>query len=464
MATLQFLGAAGTVTGSRFLLEHGGHRVLVECGLFQGRKEWRELNWADPPVDPRRIDAVVLTHAHIDHTGGLPRLVRSGFAGPVFATPATRDLAALLLPDSAYLQEEEARYANQRRYSKHSPALPLYTVDDAYAAIRLFETVDYQRPKEIAPGITLSTVRAGHILGSAICAFDLSGTDERIVFTGDLGRYGVPILRDPEPVARATALVAESTYGDREHREPDPEQVLAAIVNEASNRGGVLVIPAFAVGRTQEILYRLRRLEDAGRIPTLDVYIDSPMACDATPLYLAHPTEHDVVMTSLVERGRSPLATERTHFVTSAKDSKRLNAVPGPAIIISASGMATGGRILHHLAHRLPNDRNTVLFVGYQAEGTRGRRLLRGEKELRIHGEMVGVEADIRSISGFSAHADWREMLRWMEGFEAPPRQTLLVHGEPAALDAMAARVRERGWTAHVPRYLDRVELGGNSP
>jgi metallo-beta-lactamase family protein len=459
MATLQFLGAAGTVTGSLFLLEHDGRRILVDCGLFQGRKEWRQRNWAEPVFDPRRIDAVVLTHAHIDHAGGLPRLVRAGFSGPVFATPATRDLSALLLPDSAHLQEEEARYANQRTYSKHSPALPLYTIEDAYRAIRLFESVDYERPREIVPGFTLTTVRAGHILGSAVCAFDLRGTGQRIVFTGDLGRYQVPILRDPEPVALATTLVAESTYGDREHRDPDPGEALASVVNETVRKGGVLVIPAFAVGRTQDLLYRLRRLEEDGRIPTLDVYVDSPMACDATPIYLAHPTEHDIAMSALVERGRSPLATERTHFVTSVRDSKRLNAMRGPAIIISASGMATGGRVLHHLAQRLPDDRNTVLFVGYQAEGTRGRRLLDGEREIRIHGEMVRAEAEIRNIGGFSAHADWREMLRWMDGFDAPPRQTLLVHGEPPALAAMARRVRERGWTAHVPEYLERVEL-----
>ena len=459
MASLQFLGAAGTVTGSRFLLEHDGRQVLVDCGLFQGRKEWRQRNWAEPLFDPRRIDAVVLTHAHIDHTGGLPRLVRSGFTGPVFATPATRDLSALLLPDSAHLQEEEARYANQHQYSKHSPALPLYSVEDSYRAIRLFESVDYERPREIVPGITLTLARAGHILGSAVCVFDLRGTSQRLVFTGDLGRYHAPILRDPERVAAGTTLVAESTYGDREHPAGDPSAALAAVVNESARRQGVLVVPAFAVGRTQELLYRLRKLEEERKIPVLDVYVDSPMACDATPIYLAHPADHDLAMSSLIEQGRSPLSTERTRFVNSVADSKRLNALSGPAIIISASGMATGGRVLHHLAQRLPEDRNTVLFVGYQSEGTRGRRLLDGEREIRIHGQMVRVEAEIRSISGFSAHADWREMLRWMDGFEAPPRQTLLVHGEPPALAAMAARVRERGWAAHVPEYLERVEL-----
>ncbi len=459
MATLQFLGAAGTVTGSRFLLEHEGRRVLVDCGLFQGRKEWRERNWQPMPVPPKSLDAVVLTHAHIDHTGGLPRLVKDGYVGPVFSTPGTRDLVALLLPDSAYLQEEEARYANSAQYSKHSPALPLYTSADAYRALQLIESIDYERPREIVPGITLTLVRAGHILGSAVCVFELASTKQRVVFTGDLGRYNVPILRDPQHVSWATTLVAESTYGDRIHPETDPGDALAEVVNATAKKRGMLVIPAFAIGRTQELLYRLRRLEDQKRIPVLNVFVDSPMACDATPIYLVHGDDHDLVMTSMLERGRTPLATEWTTFVTSVNDSKRLNGLDGPGIIISASGMATGGRILHHLAHRLPDERNTVLFVGYQSEGTRGRRLLDGERELKIHGELVPVRAEIRSISGFSAHADADEMTRWMDGFETPPKQTLLVHGEPKALDAHRNRVTARGWSAQVPGYLETIEL-----
>ncbi len=459
MATLQFLGAAGTVTGSRFLLEHEGKRVLIDCGLFQGRKEWRERNWEPMPVPPESLDAVVLTHAHIDHTGGLPRLVKDGYQGPVFSTPGTRDLVALLLPDSAYLQEEEARYANSTHYSRHSPALPLYTSEDAHRALKLFESIDYERPREIVPGITLTMVRAGHILGSAVCVFELTSTKQRVVFTGDLGRYNVPILRDPQHVSWATTLVAESTYGDRIHPETDPGDALADAVNATAKRGGMVVIPAFAIGRTQDILYRLRRLEDQKQIPVLNVFVDSPMACDATPIYLAHADDHDLVMTSMLERGRTPLATEWTKFVTSVNDSKRLNGLDGPGIILSASGMATGGRILHHLAHRLPDERNTVLFVGYQSEGTRGRRLLDGERELKIHGEQVPVRAEIRSISGFSAHADADEMTRWMNGFESPPKQTLLVHGEPKALDAHWNRVTARGWKAQVPRYLETIEL-----
>jgi metallo-beta-lactamase family protein len=459
MATLQFLGAAGTVTGSRFLLEHQGRRVLVDCGLFQGRKEWRLRNWEKWPVPADSIDAVVLTHAHIDHSGGLPRLVKEGFSGPVYCTPGTADLCGLLLPDSAQLQEEEARFANKERYSRHSPALPLYTAQDAQRALTRFRKLRYDEPQEILEGLTLQLSRAGHILGSAVVSLELASTRQRVVFTGDLGRYNAPILRDPQGVAHATTLVAESTYGNREHGSADPSDVLAEIVNRTFERGGMLVIPAFAVGRTQDILYRLRRLEDQGKVPVQDVYVDSPMACDATPLYLAHPDDHDLVMGSLIEQGRTPLSTARTRFVTAVNDSKRLNALRGPGIIISASGMATGGRILHHLAQRLPGEQNTVLFVGYQPEGTRGRRLLQGEKELKMHGRFVPVRAEVKQISGFSAHADWKEMLRWMQGLQTPPLQTLLVHGEPAALDGMRAKVAERGWMAHVPEYLETVEL-----
>ena len=459
MASIHFLGAAGTVTGSKFLLEHEGRRVLIDCGLFQGKKELRQRNWEPLPVPASSLDAIVLTHAHIDHTGGLPRVVREGYNGSVYCTPGTRDLSALLLPDSAHLQEEEARYANKVHYSKHRPALPLYGVRDAQRAVSLMETFGYERPKQILPGITLTFHRAGHILGSAVCAFELKSTGQRVVFSGDLGRYNAPILRDPQGVSAATTLVVESTYGDRTHGETRPHDALCNAVKGAFDCGGVVVIPAFAIGRTQELLYHLRNLEEEGRLPVVDVFVDSPMACDATPIYLAHPEEHDLGMSSIVDRGAMPLATRRTHFVTSAQESKQLNQFRGPGIIISASGMATGGRVLHHLKHRLPDARNTVLFVGYQSEGTRGRRLLDGEKEVKIHGQFVPVAAEIRTVSGFSAHADWQETMRWMESFQSPPRQTLLVHGEPSALEGLKGRVESQGWKAYVPRYLERVEL-----
>ncbi|MDP3501687.1 MAG: MBL fold metallo-hydrolase [Myxococcales bacterium] len=459
MASIQFLGAAGTVTGSKFLLEHDGKQVLIDCGLFQGLKELRLRNWEPTPIDVKKLNAVVLTHAHIDHTGGLPRLVGQGYRGPVYSTSGTRDLCGLLLPDSARIQEEEARYANKKGYSKHKPALPLYSEKDAERALEQFETFGYGRAKEIVPGIVLTFVQAGHILGSAICVFDLLSTKQRVVFSGDLGRYNAPILRDPVAVESATTLIAESTYGDRSHVETSPMDLLAEVVNDTVQRGGVLVIPAFAVGRTQEILFHLDNLERARRIPELPVFVDSPMACNATPIYLAHPTDHDDEFRQLIIQGKTPLQTNRTRFVTSASESKQLNTFKGPGIIISASGMATGGRILHHLAHRAPDPKNTILFVGYQSVGTRGRRMLNGETTIRIHGREVPVNAKLTQISGFSAHADWSEMLRWMDGFTTPPKQVLLVHGEDKALAALKERVELKGWPTYIPKHLERVEL-----
>jgi metallo-beta-lactamase family protein len=461
MGSISFYGAAGTVTGSRFLLEHDNKRVLVDCGLFQGLKELRERNWAPIPFDVKKVDAVVLTHAHIDHTGTLPRLVREGYRGPVYCTSGTRDLSALMLPDSGRLQEEEARYANKERYTRHAPALPLYTEKDAFEALKLFETFAYDRPKEIVPGIRLRFARAGHILGSAICEFELISTRQRVVFTGDLGRYAAPILKDPDRIEFATTVIAESTYGDRTHGDQAPMDALAATVNETVARGGVVVIPAFAVGRTQEVLYHLRNLEEAKRIPVLPVFVDSPMACDATPIYLAHAEDHDLEMRAIHDRGQSPLATQQTVFTRTVEQSKQVNAFNKPAIIISASGMATGGRILHHLKHRVPDPKNTILFVGYQSVGTRGRRMIEGEKEIKIHGQLIPVRAHLAQVSGFSAHADWVEMLRWMDGFTAAPKQTLLVHGEDAALQALKARVEAKGWKVAIPRHLQTVQLAG---
>ena len=459
MASIQFLGAAGTVTGSKFLLEHDGKQVLIDCGLFQGPKELRLRNWAPTPIDVKALNAIVLTHAHIDHTGGLPRLVSQGYRGPIFSTGGTRDLCGLLLPDSARIQEEEARYANKEGYSRHSPALPLYSEADARRALEQFETFAYGRAREIVPGILLTFVPAGHILGSAICVFDLLSSKQRVVFSGDLGRYNAPILRDPTAVESATTLIAESTYGDRAHKEAQPMELLAEIVNETAKRGGVVVIPAFAVGRTQEILYHLDNLERAKRIPELPVFVDSPMACDATPIYLAHSSDHDLDMRKLVIDGKTPLQTRHTRFVVAANESKQLNHFNGPGIIISASGMATGGRILHHLKHRVSDPKNTIVFVGYQSVGTRGRRMLDGEPTIRLHGQNIPVRAQLTQISGFSAHADWTEMLRWMDGFTTPPKQVLLVHGEDSALAALKTRVEAKGWPTFIPRHLEKVEL-----
>ncbi len=461
MASIRFLGAAGTVTGSRFLVEWGSARVLVDVGLFQGHKELRLRNRAPWPVPPREIGAVVLTHAHVDHSGALPLLVRDGFAGRVACTPATRDLAALLLPDSGRLQEEEARTANRRGYSKHAPnALPLYTEADAWAALPRLDPVPYRELRHVAPGISVRFHRAGHILGSALVEMSLEGRQPaRILFSGDLGRYGAPILPDPEPGAAVDALLLESTYGGRRHAEGSPAAALRDEVLRAVRAGGALVVPSFAIGRTQEVLFTLRELEQRREIPALPVFVDSPMAVDATPLFLAHPEDHDAEMARMVSAGEEPLRPARLSFARSPEQSKAINEVRGPCVIISASGMATGGRILHHLARRLPDPRTTVLLVGYQAAGTRGWSLLNGAATLRIHGEDVPVHARVASIDGFSAHADEAEISRWLGTFPAPPARTFLVHGEGAALAAAKARMDRLGWPAHVPAHLERVEL-----
>lgn len=461
MAKLTFLGAARTVTGSKYLLEAAGKRVLIDCGLFQGEKALRQRNWQDTPADAASIDAVVLTHAHVDHTGSLPRLVRRGFRGPVHCTPATLDLTAILLRDSAHLQEEEAETANRLGYSRHAPALPLYEVADVERTLPLLHGTRYGTPIELARGITLTFHRAGHILGSAIVQLDLvdGGEHKRLVFTGDLGRYDAPIIPDPEPVARATVLVAETTYGDRKHATASPRDLLDQELNAAFAAGGVVVVPSFAVGRTQELLFHVRALEDAKRIPEVPVFVDSPMACDVTPLYLKHLSDHDPEMRGLLAAGSAPLYPARVRFTRALEESKAIAQHRGPGLIISASGMATGGRVLHHLAQRLPYAENTILFVGYQSSGTRGRRMQNGEKFIRIHGGDVAVRARIRTVSGFSAHADFTEMLRWMDGFQSPPGRIFLTHGEWSAMCAMRDRLAERNWPAETPDHGETVEF-----
>ena len=456
MATLTFLGAAGTVTGSKHLLDVNGRRVLVDCGLFQGLKQLRERNWAALPIDPKQIDAVVLTHAHLDHCGYLPRLVAAGFRGRIFCTPGTRDLCTLILPDSAHIQEEDARHANRRGYSKHSPALPLYTSLDAARALTQLQPVGYDRPVPVVPGVEVEFINAGHLLGSAYARVRVG--DKTILFGGDLGRYGRPVLPDPTPVEAADVLLLESTYGDREHERDDGGDRLGSIVNDTVRRGGKVVIPSFAVGRVEELLYWLRHLEQAKRIPILPVYVDSPMAAGALQFYSERIGELDPDMKPAA-RDVAVFGTGRLTIVDSAQESAALAASNIPAIVIASSGMATGGRVLHHLAAGLQNAKNTVLFVGFQAEGTRGRKLCDGDKQIKVQGQLVPVAARIERIDWMSAHADASEIARWLSGFTKAPAMTYLVHGEPPALEALRARIQERGWPVHVAQYLERVEL-----
>ncbi len=448
-ATVTFFGAAGTVTGSKHLVRAGGTEVLLDCGLFQGLKALRLRNWDAPRFDPARLAGVVLSHAHVDHSGWLPVLVRRGFTGPIFCTSATADLLRILLLDAAKLQEEEAAAANRYGYSKHHPALPLYTVEDAERACTLAVPRPYGQPFAVADGVQALFRRAGHILGSA--TVELRLRDARLVFSGDLGRWDRPILRDPDLVPEADVLLVESTYGDRTHAR-DAVEHLARVVHAAVARGGALLIPSFAVGRAQELLWTLRRLEDEHRIPSLPVFVDSPMAIDVSEIYIRHAEEHDLEMARLADVDRSPLRCRLEQLVRTAQESRRLNDRDGPMIVIAGSGMATGGRILHHLKRRLGDPRTTVLLPGYQAADTRGRKLQDGAREIRIHGETIPVRATIETLDGLSAHADRDEILRWLGGFRRPPRRTWVVHGEPAAADALVAAIRTRlGWDDVAP-------------
>jgi metallo-beta-lactamase family protein len=434
----------------------------VDCGLYQGLKSLRLRNWDALPIDPAKIDAVALTHAHIDHTGYLPRLIKDGFGGPVTATRGTEDLARVLLPDSGHLQEEEAAYHNARGTSKHTPALPLYTAEEGARAAEAVKGVDYQKPVRLLPGLQATFRRAGHILGSASIHLELpaASTPRRLVFSGDIGRYAAPILLDPDPIGDADYVFVESTYGDRRHdTTPIPDQ-LERVVKSAVDRGGALVVPAFAVGRTQELIYHLRALEDAGRIPKLPTFVDSPMAIEATGLYCSHPEDLDPDTAKPVLSGACPLHTARFKLTRSVEESRKINDVHGPAIIIAASGMATGGRILHHLRRRLPDPKTTVLLVGFQAPGTRGRLIQDGARTLRIFGEEVPVLARVEAIHGLSAHSDADGLLRWLRTATGRPRRVYVVHGEVGPAETLAGRVRaELGWDASVPDYREVVTL-----
>jgi metallo-beta-lactamase family protein len=432
--------------------------LLLECGLFQGLKELRAQNWAPPPFDPASLGAVLLSHAHIDHSGYLPRLVKAGFTGPIYCTSGTADLLRIMLPDAAHLQEEEAEYANRRGTSKHTPALPLFSVADAEKALGLVRPVKVNALVSVGREVSARFVRSGHILGAAIMEVRVESL--KVVHSGDLGRYDVPIMPDPVPVAEADILLVESTYGNRLHPKEDPAGMLVAAVQRAVEQRGWLVIPAFAVGRSQEILYTLRELEEAGRIPSLAVYLDSPMAIEATAIYSRHPEEEDADLAKALSAGKRPFVPRRFHLAKSVQDSKALNEVDGPVVVISGSGMATGGRVLHHLSHRLPDPRTTVLFVGYQAAGTRGRLLKDGAKEIRIFGENVPVRATIMVSDAYSAHADQGEILRWLKGFARPPRMTYIVHGEPEAARALREKIAgDLAWPATVAEAGATVPL-----
>jgi metallo-beta-lactamase family protein len=466
MATLTFWGGTGTVTGSKYLIESGGRRVLVDCGLFQGLKELRERNWQDPPFDPRSLDAVLITHAHIDHTGYLPRLIALGYDKPVYCSRGTGDLLKILLPDSARLQEEEAEYRNRHGLTKHKPALPLYTEDNARDAINLLQPVaNTGEAVEVAPGLRAGFRIAGHILGSSLVLVEADGAGDdgkgrSVLFSGDLGHYDMPIIKDPDPPPACDYMLVESTYGDRLHDPEKPDDALARIINEAVERGGALLIPAFAIGRTQELIYLIRELEDAGRIPILPVRVDSPMAAAATQAYSHRTEEQDEDYASILAKKRHPLRTHSMLTASSREESKRLNKEDGARIIISASGMMTGGRVMHHAQRILPDERATILFVGYQAAGTTGRRIVNGEREVKIMGRFTPVRCHIERIGGFSAHADWKEVLRWLEGMPSAPRRSFTTHGEPEAASAMALHIRERfGWEVEAPEYGQTVEV-----
>jgi metallo-beta-lactamase family protein len=463
MAKITFLGAAGTVTGSKYLLEAGGKRLLVDCGLFQGSKELQQRNWNQLTVDPATIDWVLLTHAHIDHTGYLPRLVAAGYRGPVYADAATHELCNLLLPDSAHLQEEDAQFAARKGYSSHKQPLPLYTVAQAQQALARFQEIPREDTFTISPEFSVRTHDAGHILGSTWMELTLTenGKQTLVVFSGDIGRYDQVILKDPEPPTRADFLLCESTYGDREHGSGSVPDALADVINRVAKRGGVVVIPSFAVGRTQTLMYYLRELDDAQRIPKLPVYVDSPMAISVTDIYARHHEDHDLDFTKLEQQGdRDPLNLQDVHMTRAVEDSKKINDVTSPCIIISASGMATGGRVLHHLAKRLPDSRSAVLLVGYEAEGTLGRVLQDGAQFVRIHGQEVPVRAEVVMLDQLSAHAGRSELLRWLSGFTTPPRQTFLVHGEPNGLEGLRAGIASRfHWPVVAPAYLQSFDL-----
>lgn len=448
---ITFLGAVGTVTGSKYLVETENVRILVDCGLFQGLKDLRLKNWTPLPIKASDIDAVILTHAHLDHSGTIPLLIKQGFKGKIYCTPGTRDLCHILLPDSGYLQEEEARHANRHGFSKHKPALPLYTQDDAETSLTFLSSVDFHTSFRIQDKISARFIPAGHILGAAMVCLERAG--KKLLFTGDLGRAHDPIMQAPEHVSEADYLIVESTYGNRRHDPQDPKLKLADVINRTVQRNGVIVIPSFAVGRAQTLLYYLQLLRKEKSIPDIPVFLNSPMAINASHLYCTyHPEQR-------LSRQECQDVCNVAQYIKTAEESERLNTLMSPAIIISASGMATGGRVLHHLKAYAPDAKNTILLVGFQAAGTRGESIANGAEAVKIHGAYVPIRAEVCMIDNLSAHADYVEILDWLRHFKRAPQKTFITHGELAAADALRRRIAETlHWNCIVPHLMDSAE------
>ncbi len=457
--TIKFLGASGTVTGSKYLVKSTRATILVDAGMFQGARNWRDKNWEPAQLDLGKVDATLLTHAHIDHTGILPRYYAEGLRSPVFATAATTELSKLLLTDSGRLQEEEANYRRESKRSRHSPPLPLYTEQNAKDVLTSFNDVQFSSRVKVAEGAYATWHRMGHILGAG--SIKLEVDDKVIVFSGDIGRYGVPILRDPEPVQFGDLLLIESTYGDREHGKEDPARQLASVISGTANRGGVVLVPAFSVGRTQTILFYLKELKSKGAIPDIPVIIDSPMAADATDLYRRHTDDYDEQSLALVGAdGKNPFRCSKLKFTRTREESIAINSISEPMVLISASGMLTGGRILHHLRHRISSPLNTILFVGYQPPGSRGAWIQSGAKELRVFGEEFPIRAKVAELSNLSAHGDRSELIRWCRACEGRPKRVAVVHGEPESAQSFKSTLeREFKWDVTVPAYLQEIKL-----
>ena len=475
MAYIQFLGAAGTVTGSKHLINTGdlsgrsGFQVLVDCGLFQGPKEWRERNWRDTPIPAKEIDAVILTHAHLDHCGWIPRLVKEGFRGPIYATPPTIDLCGIILPDSGHLQEEDARFYNKVKKSKHDPALPLYTFDEAQNSLQYFKPVQVGQTTELSPEISFRFVRAAHILGSCMAEVSLAttGATRHLLFTGDIGRVhdhkiapGKVVHSGPQEGEAADLVVMESTYGNRLHPKDDPLPELAQLITQTANRGGSVIVPAFAIERTQKFVFIVKHLIECGQIPRMPVFCDSPMAIKAVEIFLKHDEEYSEETREMIRKYGSPLKWPGFTFASTPEESKKINAAVMPSIIISSSGMVTGGRILHHLQQRLPDPRNLVLFIGFQAPGTRGFAIKSKSEEIKIFGDYVPIRAQVAALEQFSDHADPPELLQWLRTFRGRPATTYLVHGENEASDQLRDTMQKTlGWKVEIAQYMERVQL-----